>query len=306
MTDALVELRLQSKYGVDIYSAMIIQQPDFYIKTLKTSGISLELNYQPHISLMSQPQPQPQHEKDNNSDVENDVEENKIPRQLKVDWEYIPMSEIIPVFKVDHSIGRIHHFKKCFGTEFNSCEHIKLFEIIEIEYNKKYGTFVSQGPIYQKYNELCRKISMVEKQLDEMYKRLDADFRTELNNSQERSKIDECKILMEQDPLLNYTQIITKLEKVMDTYRDLYCQQKEKLQKMDEDKVKEKETQLKKDLTIEKNQFGQYIYKKFNLVYDPAIKSIIGTANGMGGCYPLDSARIQLCQQLKMKYFVPQ
>lgn len=298
MTDALVELCVETKYGVSVYSASIIEHPDFYIKTLKTSGIGLELNFQPHITIAN----------DEDSDVENDTEDTPKSRTIKsgkIDWENIHISDVIPLFKVDHSFERVHHFKQCYGKEFNSCEHIKLFEIIETEYNKKYGTFVNQGPVYRKYNELCRKITMTEKQLDDIFKRLDTNFRQQVIDSQVRNRIDESKILIEQDPIANDSQIVSKLEEVMDTYRDFYCKQKEKLKTLEEEKIKQKDIELKKDLTIEKNQFGQYIYKKFNLVYDPSIKSIVGTANGMGGTYLLDAERVKLCQQLKIKYFVP-
>lgn len=295
MSQALVELRIPTKYGVDVYSARIIEHPDFYIKTIKTSGISLELNYQPEISIS--------HTEDD-SDVENDTVEEHPKRRKMVDWEHLPIPEIINRYQVDHSHDRIYHFKKCYGNEFNSCDHLKLFEIIENEYEKKYTTTIYQGPIYQKYNELCRKLTVSEKQTEEIYKRLDTDFRNDANNCQAKHRLDEARILIEQDPVANSSLVVGKLEEAMDTYREFYTKQKEKLQKMEEDKQKAKEAELRKDLTIEKNQFGQYIYKKFNFVFDAKTKSIVGVANGMGGYYPLDNQRIQICQQLKLPYHV--
>lgn len=265
-SESLVSVTLSTKSGIDIYSSKVIDQYNFYVQTLKESGIDIILRY---------------------NDGEQDV------------YNINDLLDCMNIVSDDH----IHYFNELYGKEFNSSSKFKLFEMIETAYNQKYGYSIKDGPVFQKYNELFRKIKIIEKQSSDIWKQLNARSRTKIAQLPFSDKLDECYDLLK-EPHKHSIKIVENLEYIIGGYRKVVNEEKDETKKDEEAKKIQEEKELRKDLTIRKNQFGQFVYEKYNLVYDPTTKCIIGTSNKMGGVYPLDYPGVKLCNQLKLKYTV--
>lgn len=263
-SETLVSLSISTKYGINVYSSKIIDQYNFYTQTLRESGIDIILRYS-----------NGEYEKFNINDLLDSMNTSSD----------------------DHT----HYFIELYGREFNSSEKFKLFEMIESEYLSKYGYSIKDGPVFQKYNDLFRKIKIIERQTSDMWKVFSARSRTKIAQFPFGEKFDECYSLIQQ-PHNNEKQVIENLEYIISGYRKTQLEEKLEKEKEEEIRRKKEDLELKKNLTIRKNQFGQFIYDKYNLVFDPSDKCIIGMSNKMGGTYPLDLSGVQLCEKLKLKY----
>lgn len=264
-SETLVDIVISTKYGIDIWSSKIIDQYNFYTQTLRESGIDIVIKY-------------------NDGDVD-----------------IFNINDLLDV--MNETPDHTHYFLELYGREFNSCDKYKIFDMIEEAYKTKYGYTISEGPIFQKYNELFRKIKIVEKQLMDIWKQLNEKSRVVVSQYSFDKTIRECYDLI-LEPHKNESEIIESLESVMSGYRQVQMDEHmERQREMEMERLKE-EMEMKKDLTIKKNKFGQFIYEKYNLVLDPKDKCIVGVSNKMGGFYPLDLSAVQLCQKLKLKYKV--
>ena len=265
-SETLVNITVSTKYGVDVYSSKIIDQYNFYTQTLRESGIDIIFKY---------------------NDGEQDV------------FNINDLLDTMEPSSNDHT----HYFLELYGRDFNSSSKFKIFDMIDEAYQTKYGYCIKDGPVFQKYNDLFRKIKIVERQMADIWKQFNARSRTKIAQHSYGDKIDECYNLLK-EPHKNDKTIIENLENIMKGYRQIQLEEKAEKQKEDELKRKQEEAELKKDLTICKNKFGQYVYNKYNLVFCPKNKCIIGCANHVGGFYPLDINGVKLCEKLKLKYEV--
>lgn len=263
-SETLVSLSLTTKFNINIYSSKIIDQYYFYTQTLRESGVDVILKY-------------------NNGDQ--DV------------FNINDLLDCMSTSPTDH----IHYFSELHGREFNSDDNFKIFDLIDEAYNDRFGFSIKDGPVFQKYNELFRKVKIVERQTSELWKQFTARSKTKVAQFPFGEKIDESYSLL-QEPHKNEKQVVENLEFVMSGYRKIQLEEKEEKQKQDEIKKKKEEEDLRKHLTIKKNQFGQFVYDKYNLVFDPKEKCIVGVSNKMGGFYPLDYSGVQLCERLRLKY----
>lgn len=265
-SESLVSITLSTKTGIDIYSSKVIDQYNFYVQTLRESGIDIILRY---------------------NDGEQEV------------YNVNDLLDCMSVVTDDH----IHYFFQLYGNEFNSSSKFKLFDMIESSYNQKYGYSIKDGPVFQKYNELFRKIKIIEKQTADIWKTLNARSRTKIAQYPFSDKLEECYEFLK-EPHKHSDKIVTNLEYVITGYRKIVNEEKDENKKEEEDQKLLEEKELKNDMTIRKNNFGQFVLVKYNLVFDPIKKCIIGTSNKMGGVYPLDYPGVKLCNQLKLKYIV--
>jgi hypothetical protein len=265
-SESLISITLSTKTGIDIYSSKVIDQYNFYLQTLKESGIDIIFRYD-----------------NGEQDIYN-------------------INDLLEYMNVS-SDDNIHYFNELYGKEFNSSSKFKIFELIDIAYNQKYGYTIRDSPVFQKYNELFRKIKIIERQSSDIWKQLNPRSRTKIAQLPFSDKLDECYNLLV-EPHKNDSKIIENLEFIISGYRKIVNEEKEENKKEEEEKKRQEEKELRRDLTIRKNQFGQFVYEKYNMVYDPLKKCIIGTSNKMGGVYPLDYPGVKLCNQLKLKYIV--
>lgn len=264
-SETLVSISIPTKYGIDIYSSKIIDQYNFYVQTLKESGIDVIIRY--------------------TNDEQDSFNINDLLESMNTTSD-------------DH----IHYFLELYGKELNSTK-FKIFDMIEESYFEKYGHKIKDGPVFQKYNELFRKIQIIERQTSDIWKKLNARSRTKVAQFPFTDKISECYDLLK-NPHQNDKSIVENLEYIMNGYRKIMLEEKDEEKIEEETKRLEEEAELKKDLIIRKNIFGQFVYEKYNLVFDPKEKCIIGTSNKMGGSYPLDLPGVKLCDKLKLKYKV--
>jgi hypothetical protein len=210
-----------------------------------------------------------------------------------------PYSKLL--FRV-HEEDDLYHFRSLYGKEFDSSSNHQIFGLLEHEYQKRFGHKIIEGPVFSKYNELFRKTKIAEKQTTEIYKSLNARSKTKLAQSRSLDKIFSDLAEWLKTPHQNETLIIKTIEDLLGSYLRVLHEEKDedkerlKLAREGEDK-KNQET-----LTIKKNNFGQFVYEKYNLIFDPKSRTIIGTANKMGGVYPLDRTGIDLCKKLKLQW----
>lgn len=263
-SEQLVYINLPTKKGINIYCSKIIDNLNFYKQTLKESGVELTISYD-----------------------DDDVEIFNINDVL----------ECMDVMNCED----IYYFNQIYGKEFNSSKY-KLFDIIDEEYFKKYGCKIQDGPVFQKYNELFRKIKIIEKQTNIIWKDSREKYRIELTQYNIEKELEKCYNLLE-EPYTTEREILNILETLITNYRNVKNKQDIEKMKEEERKKLKEEQELKKDLTITKNKFGQFVYEKYNLVYDPKM-GIIGRSNLMGGYYPLDLDGVKLCEKLKLKYTI--
>ena len=263
-SETLVSITLPTKYGIDVYSSKIIDQYNFYIETLKESGIDIVLRY---------------------NDGEVDI---------------FNINDLLEA--MESSEDNTHYFLELYGRDFNST-NFKVFDMINEAYTQKYGYSVRDGPVYQKYNELFRKIKIVEKQISEIWKNFNEKSRVKIAQNFLEEKMNECYKLLN-EPYKNNNKIVENLEYIMNDYARVRNEENEEKRKEEEIKQRREDLNRKKDMMIQKNNFGQFVYTKYNLVFDPKEKCVIGVANKMGGTYPLDLSGVQLCERLKLKYKV--
>ena len=265
-SETLVSIAVSTKYGIDIYSSKLIDQYNFYTQTLRESGVDVVFKY-------------------------NDGEQ-----------EVFNVNDLLDAMDESPSDCN-HYFLELHGREFNSCDQYKIFDMIDEAYLSKYGHSVRDGPVFQKYNELFRKIKIVEKQTSDTWKQLNARSRTKIAQQPFVERLDTCYSLLK-EPHKNDKLIVEQLEFIMSGYRTIQLEEKSEMEKEEEIRQKKEELERKKDLIIRKNAFGQFVYEKYNLVFDPVEKCVVGVSNMMGGAYPLDLSGVQLCQRLKLKYKV--
>ncbi len=260
--EQLVYLYLPTKFGINIYSAKVIDQYNFYIETLKIADISIELKY-------------------NNNDSET-----------------FHINDILNLLEIENNQDNTYHFTEVYKTDFNSNDRFRIFDMIEKAYKNKYNTEIKNGGLFSKYNELFRKIKTIEKHTQLIYQTLDMESKKIIQDKGYHKYLKNCLDKLS-DPITNEKEIIDKLEEMISVYRRLQFEENQNKKEKDKQFNDQK---AKNDITIKKNKFGQFVYEKYNLVLDPSDKTIIGTANGMGGYYPLNCPNVELCKQLKLQY----
>jgi len=262
--DSLISISVQTEVGISIYSSKIIKDSIFYIQTLKDSGINIVIEYGDRT-------------------------------------EQLGIENVVSLFSFDNSIESISHFNKLYNEEFNSTI-FKIFQMIEKAYIDKYGFSIYDSPVFLKYHELRRKIAITEKSLADMYKKFDLHSRSKIAHLHIGHIIDECnKYIL--DPFQNEAIIVKKLEYILNQYKKVasyqlmvgtgVCVVETK---------KEIDPESKKSMTIKKNKYGQFVYDKYNFVFDPINKSITGVSDGIGGVVPLNEENIRLCVKIGLKY----
>lgn len=276
-SETLVTISIPTKYGINIYSSRVIDQYNFYKQTLRESGVDIILRY-------------------NTTKESDDTFDNISP-----DTECYNVNDLLDSMYDSSMDDQIHYHMEMYGKEFNSSDNFKIFKMIDDAYLEKYGHNIKDGPVFSKYNELFRKIKIVEKQSADIWKQLNARSRSLIAQFPFSEKFEECYDYLK-SPHENDKKIVENLEYVLNGYRQVLVQEKDEKTQLAEDKRQKEAEELKNGLIIKKNQFGQFVYEKYNLVLDPKDKTIIGTSNKMGGVYPLDLPGVQLCQKLKFNY----
>jgi len=59
-------------------------------------------------------------------------------------------------------------------------------------------------------------------------------------------------------------------------------------------------------ITIQKNNYGNYVHEQTELVFDSLSKCVIGRQKKNGEIEPLTRDDISLCRQYKFRYFIPE
>lgn len=229
--DSLITISVPTEFGIDIYSAKIIPNYPLYIRLIRESNITIDVQY-------------------NNSPI-------------------MFTNELIDLFIINDSTKTMH-FKGLYDDEFNTSPKFKIFDHIESAYIKKCGHSIYDHPEFKKYYELIRKIAITEKSLV-------------VPSIKEKylSQLTECKVLLF-DPIKSETQIIEKLESILKGYKSSIS--------------KSHPLPIRERMTIKKNKYGQFVYDKYNFVYDPVGKSVIGVSDGSGGIYSLTEENCKWCE----------
>ena len=265
-SETIVSVSIPTKYGLNIYSSKIIDNYNFYVQTLRNSGLII---------------------------------------QFKCDEEIIETLNINKILDLCENNTKndelVYYYKELHGKRFNSTI-FSVFDIIEETYKTVNGFDIYDGPVFKKYNELFRKIKIIERQTSELWRKLNTMSRTKITDGGYLNNIQECNNLLEQDPFQNESMIITRLEEIIGKYRKCELEEKKEKEQKELDEKKKEEDELRKGLTIKKNRFGQYIYEKYNLVFDPVNRYVVGVSNGLGSHYELDIPHVRLCQKLKLNY----
>lgn len=262
--DSLISISVPTEAGIDIYSSKIIKNTVFYIQTLKESGITIDIEYTDHKEQF---------------DIDN----------------------LVGLFLIDELDDSISHFNELYNGEFNSTK-FKIFDMIEKAYFDRYGFSIQNGPIFQKYHELHRKIAITEKSLSEMWRKFDAHSRSKIVQLRLGHIMDECNSFIF-EPYQNEAIIIEKLENILKAYKKVMAYQiTVGAGAIDNEPKREMDSESKKAMTIKKNKFGQFVYDKYNFVFDPKDKCITGISNGIGGIHPLDEDNIRLCMKIGINY----
>lgn len=265
--NSIISISIPTEYGINIYSSKIIQNTMFYIQLLKSSDISITIEYS------------------NKKDI-------------------FKIEDIISLFMIDDNVDSINHFNGLYNGQFNSSK-IKLFDLIDESYLKQNGFSWFDSPIIKKYNDLQRKISITEKSLDGMMKNFDDNSRSKISKLRlSGTVVDECRKLL-LDPIQNENKIVKNLELILREYSKIKSSQITLPilpPNIEQIKQKEIDSILKSSMTIKKNSYGQFIYEKYNFVFDPKDKCIIGVSNRVGGLYPLDEENIKLCNRMGLKF----
>jgi len=179
-------------------------------------------------------------------------------------------------------------FRELYGEQFNSTR-FKLFDLIDDAYSSQYGFSIYDSPVFLKYKELKLKIEIVEKTMSDMWRKFDDSKRREISGL--NMSIDDCNILVFEDPIKNENDIITKLEDILRNYKRVICKN-----------LDTSSTSKTNPLTIKKNKFGQFVWDKYNFVFDPREKCIIGSTTGDGGVTPLSREDVDTCKKMGVKY----
>ena len=183
--NSIISISIPTEYGIDIYSSKVIQTTMFYIQLLKSSDISITIEYS------------------NKKDI-------------------IKMGDLISLFTIDDNIDSISHFNALYNGQFNSSK-IKIFDLIDESYFKKNGFLPVDSPIIKKYYDLQRKISITEKSLDVLMKNFDNNSRVKISKLGLGTVTDECRKLL-LDPIGNENKIIKNLELVLREYSKIKSQ----------------------------------------------------------------------------------
>ena len=265
---SLVSITISTQFGVDVTCYRIIDNYNFYVQSLRESGVEIKFEYQ-----------------SNEIDVFN-------------------IDDLLDVM-TEHSSDIVDSFIDVHGKSFNSSESHKIFDLIDKSYIDKYGHKIEQSPVFQKYNELFRRIKTVQHNTLEQYKSFDVQGKISIDSEHFEKKFDELDVLL-LEPHVNSKKIIEILDVIMNTYRLVQKQDKIRKQKEKEEqeaiKKEKEEYETKKDRVIVKNSYNQYVYKNHSLVIDPKTGYVVGVDNKTGGVFPLDRCGMDLCKKLKLKF----
>jgi hypothetical protein len=288
--DTLISIDIPTRHGINIYSSIKISQYEFYKQTLRGEELTIVLNYEKTAETEG--------DEEKTAETEGDEEKTREDEDDNSDTFLVDdLLDAISVFPDKHTLL----FSELFGNEFNSSQKYRIFDMINESYHSKYGYDVLQSPVFKKYNELIRKTNIIERQTAEIYKTLNIKSKKKISELSLGDKIKKCHVLL-LEPYKNDKEIVNLLEDVMGEYKSCLIEEKEEKQKEEIRMKKIEDDELKNDLIIRRNTFGQFIYVKYNLVFDPKEKCIIGVSNKMGGSYPLDLGGVQLCEKLMLKY----
>ncbi|MDD4930641.1 MAG: hypothetical protein PHG66_00610 [Candidatus Colwellbacteria bacterium] len=262
--NSLISISVPTEAGIDIYSSKIINDTVFYIQTLRESGITIDIEYTDRK-------------------------------------EQFGIETLVGLFLIDDLGDSISNFNELYNGEFNSTR-FKIFDMIEKSYFDKYGFSIQDGPVFQKYHELHRKIAITEKSLTEMWRKFDAPSRSKIVQLRLEYVMDECNKFVI-DPYQNEGIIIEKLESILKAYKKVMAYQSTVgAGVIDNEPKREMDIESKKAMTIKKNKYGQFVYDKYNFVFDPKNKCITGVSNGIGGVNPLTEENIRLCMKIGINY----
>jgi hypothetical protein len=193
----------------------------------------------------------------------------------------------------------ITSFRELYGEQFNSTK-FRLFDLIEDAYSSQYGFSIENSPCFVKYKELKRKIEIVEKTMADMWRKFDEYKRREIAGM--NMSLEDCNILVFENPIKNENDIIMKLEEVLRNYKKVSCKTSESVSTSSNISTPVKESSKSDPLTIRKNRFGQFVWDKYNFVFDPRSKCIIGSTTSDGGVSPLSRQDVDTCKRMGVKY----
>lgn len=267
--NSLISITIPTELGIDIYSAKVIKNIPFYIQTIKEggSGIFIEIKYS------------------------NDKKE------------LFDIESLSSLFIIEDSHESVEHFNELYNGEFNSSVSFKIFDLIDKAYFDRYGYTIVNSPLFKKYNELHRKFSITEKTLSDTWRKFDENSRVKITSFKIDILMDDCKSLL-MDPYKNEYKIIESLEFALREYKKIMTLQNSGSvdETLSTPTTSTKTTNTSLTTSIKKNKFGQFVYDKYNLVFDPKDKCIIGTPNGSGSITSLTNDDIRLCNKIGIEY----
>lgn len=268
--NSLVSISIPTLVGIDIFSSKVIKDAMFYIQTLRDSGITIDIEYKSCNTL--------------------EGDGDFVKEQFDIDT-------LIGLLSINNIGDSISYFNTLYNGEFNSTK-FKIFDMIEKSYLDKYGFSVREGPLFQKYHELYTKIAITEKSLSEMKTKFDRLSQSKIIQLRLGSIMDECgKFIF--SPCQNENIVIEKLNHILNQYKIVMDDQLNRGSKVFKKEINIEE---KKAMTIKKNKYGQFVYDKYNFVFDPKDKCIIGVSNGIGGVNPLNEENINICEKIGINY----
>jgi hypothetical protein len=281
---SLVTVHIHTKFGIDFYCAKVVENARAYVDTLREAGdasITLEYKY-------------------------DETEE----------MDMFGISDIAEAMEI-HSPEKTEMFMGVYGDEFNSSENYKIFDYIDASYIMEYGCAVSSSDNCGLYSNLYKILSEREDKLLKEYKSSDDTRRQKITDAGLLTKMRECRDILDSyrdkgatDRMERATRaVITSLQSIPVTpptptpkHTPIATPTPIAISTPVATLVNPPPASEKSQITVKKNQHGQYVYEKYNLVIDPNSKVIVGRPNGMGGTIPLDISMVELCKKLNLKY----
>lgn len=268
-SESLISISFLTKFGIEIYSSKVIDQFELYCDTLRDSGIQLSFKY------------------------------------VDDDSEIIDIADLIEAME-SSSFENAQSFIDVFGREFNSSRNYRIFDMIEEEYKKHTGTSINNSPVFQKYNELFRKIKVIEKQSSDLWKKLTPQQKINVRNYS--TTIEECYELLK-SPHHNESLINEHLIAVVNIFKT----QKSKdttISRVKSSPVITPESQTPspasnasntEKLFFKKHPSG-YLVSNHNLLYDPKRKIVVGVSSTDNSVSELTETEMIICEKYNLKY----